>query len=115
MSRNDSNLRIDSFNIHRLVIAGVTVGSKYFSDVFFTNSRYAKVKISSYYLCITQSSSAMELSFILVESHQPIDFWSSRFYHVTTKGMVGLGGMGGVVFRANLISFCRLAVFLLLN
>ncbi|KAI8580092.1 hypothetical protein K450DRAFT_239349 [Umbelopsis ramanniana AG] len=43
MSRNDSNLRIDSFNIHRLIIAGVTVGSKYFSDVFFTNSRYAKV------------------------------------------------------------------------
>jgi len=43
MSRNDSNLRIDSFNIHRLIIAGVTVGSKFFSDVFFTNSRYAKV------------------------------------------------------------------------
>ncbi|KAH8548821.1 cyclin-domain-containing protein [Umbelopsis sp. PMI_123] len=43
MSRNDSNLRIDSFNIHRLIIAGVTVASKYFSDVFFTNSRYAKV------------------------------------------------------------------------
>ncbi|KAI0699840.1 cyclin-domain-containing protein [Cytidiella melzeri] len=34
---------IDSFNIHRLVIAGVTVASKFFSDVFYTNSRYAKV------------------------------------------------------------------------
>lgn len=45
MSRNDSNLRIDSFNIHRLIIAGVTVGSKFFSDVFFTNSRYAKVNL----------------------------------------------------------------------
>jgi PHO85 cyclin-6/7 len=33
---------IDSYNIHRLVIAGVTVASKFFSDVFFTNSRYAK-------------------------------------------------------------------------
>ncbi|KAJ2961641.1 hypothetical protein NQZ79_g3110 [Umbelopsis isabellina] len=43
MSRNDSNLRIDSFNIHRLIIAGVTVASKFFSDVFFTNCRYAKV------------------------------------------------------------------------
>lgn len=34
---------IDSFNVHRLVIAGVTVASKFFSDVFYTNSRYAKV------------------------------------------------------------------------
>lgn len=37
----------DSFNIHRLIIAGVTCASKFFSDVFYTNSRYAKV---SYYL-----------------------------------------------------------------
>jgi PHO85 cyclin-6/7 len=35
---------IDNFNIHRLVIAGVTVASKFFSDVFYTNSRYAKVR-----------------------------------------------------------------------
>lgn len=34
---------IDSYNLHRLVIAGVTVASKFFSDVFYTNSRYAKV------------------------------------------------------------------------
>ncbi|KAG8730788.1 hypothetical protein FRC11_005809 [Ceratobasidium sp. 423] len=34
---------IDSYNIHRLLIAGVTVASKFFSDVFYTNSRYAKV------------------------------------------------------------------------
>lgn len=34
---------VDSFNIHRLVIAGVTCAAKFFSDVFFTNSRYAKV------------------------------------------------------------------------
>ena len=38
---------VDSFNIHRLVIAGVTVASKFFSDVFYTNSRYAKVNPSS--------------------------------------------------------------------
>jgi hypothetical protein len=37
---------VDSFNIHRLVIAGVTCASKFFSDVFYTNSRYAKVKKS---------------------------------------------------------------------
>jgi hypothetical protein len=34
---------IDSYNVHRLVIAGITVASKFFSDVFYTNSRYAKV------------------------------------------------------------------------
>ncbi|WWD08826.1 hypothetical protein V865_006940 [Kwoniella europaea PYCC6329] len=37
------NFAIDSYNVHRLVIAGVTVASKFFSDVFYTNSRYAKV------------------------------------------------------------------------
>jgi len=36
---------IDSYNVHRLVIAGITVASKFFSDVFYTNSRYAKVSI----------------------------------------------------------------------
>lgn len=34
---------VDSYNVHRLVIAGITVASKFFSDVFYTNSRYAKV------------------------------------------------------------------------
>ena len=38
----DSRFAIDSYNVHRLVIAGVTVASKFFSDVFYTNSRYAK-------------------------------------------------------------------------
>lgn len=37
---------VDSFNIHRLVIAGITCASKFFSDVFYTNSRYAKVCFS---------------------------------------------------------------------
>lgn len=41
---------IDSFNVHRLVIAGVTVASKFFSDVFYTNSRYAKVSCFAYFL-----------------------------------------------------------------
>ncbi|KAI8331053.1 cyclin-domain-containing protein [Chlamydoabsidia padenii] len=36
-------LRIDSYNIHRLIITGVMIASKLFSDVFFTNARYAKV------------------------------------------------------------------------
>ncbi|KAH8118473.1 cyclin PHO80-like protein, partial [Phellopilus nigrolimitatus] len=38
-----SRFVIDSYNVHRLVIVGVTVASKFFSDVFYTNSRYAKV------------------------------------------------------------------------
>ena len=37
---------VDSFNIHRLIIAGVTCASKFFSDVFYTNSRYAKVGLN---------------------------------------------------------------------
>ncbi|WWC87678.1 uncharacterized protein L201_002569 [Kwoniella dendrophila CBS 6074] len=40
---NKKSFAIDSYNVHRLVIAGVTVASKFFSDVFYTNSRYAKV------------------------------------------------------------------------
>jgi hypothetical protein len=42
---------VDSFNIHRLVIAGVTCASKFFSDVFYTNSRYAKVNRSAMWWC----------------------------------------------------------------
>jgi len=34
---------VDSFNIHRLIISAVTCASKFFSDIFYTNSRYAKV------------------------------------------------------------------------
>ncbi|KAJ1905010.1 cyclin-like protein interacting with PHO85 [Coemansia sp. IMI 209127] len=34
---------VDAYSIHRLIITGVTIGAKWFSDVFFTNSRYAKV------------------------------------------------------------------------
>lgn len=37
---------VDSFNIHRLIIATVTCASKFFSDIFYTNSRYAKVCLS---------------------------------------------------------------------
>ncbi|KAG6853279.1 hypothetical protein H0H87_008697 [Tephrocybe sp. NHM501043] len=39
----DHSFVVDSFNIHHFVIAGVTIASKFFSDVFYTNSRYAKV------------------------------------------------------------------------
>lgn len=45
---------VDSFNIHRLVIAGVTCASKFFSDIFYTNSRYAKVSLPP--PCVLSSS-----------------------------------------------------------
>ncbi|KAI8992234.1 cyclin PHO80-like protein, partial [Pilobolus umbonatus] len=38
-----AGFKVDSYNLHRLLIAGVMVSSKLFSDVFFTNTRYAKV------------------------------------------------------------------------
>ena len=41
---------VDSYNMHRLVIAGVTCASKFFSDVFYTNSRYAKVSSPRLYI-----------------------------------------------------------------
>ena len=51
MSQNKLDpLRIDSYNIHRLVIAGVMISSKFFSDVFYTNTRYAKVSFIRYKL-----------------------------------------------------------------
>lgn len=34
---------LDSYNIHRLIIAGITVSTKFFSDFFYSNSRYARV------------------------------------------------------------------------
>lgn len=43
-TENSQFFVVDSYNIHRLVIAGVTCASKFFSDVFYTNSRYAKVR-----------------------------------------------------------------------
>ncbi|KAI7893411.1 cyclin-domain-containing protein [Mucor mucedo] len=36
-------LHIDSYNVHRLIITGLMISSKLYSDVFFTNTRYAKV------------------------------------------------------------------------
>ena len=38
---------IDSYNVHRLVIAGVAIASSFFADIFYTNSRYAKVRDAS--------------------------------------------------------------------
>ncbi|ORX42967.1 cyclin-domain-containing protein, partial [Piromyces finnis] len=34
---------INSYNIHRLLIIGIMIAAKFYSDIFFTNSHYAKV------------------------------------------------------------------------
>ncbi|KAF2810172.1 cyclin-domain-containing protein, partial [Mytilinidion resinicola] len=56
---------VDSFNIHRLVIAGVTCASKFFSDVFYTNSRYAKASNSVGGLPLIELNH-LELQFLLL-------------------------------------------------
>lgn len=49
---------IDSYNVHRLVIAGITISSKFHSDVFYTNSRYAKVR----FVVVTKRASLSDCS-----------------------------------------------------
>ncbi|SCU86013.1 LADA_0D11628g1_1 [Lachancea dasiensis] len=39
----DQMFVMDSYNIHRLIISAVTVSTKFFSDFFYSNSRYARV------------------------------------------------------------------------
>ncbi|KAI8575650.1 hypothetical protein K450DRAFT_260850 [Umbelopsis ramanniana AG] len=43
IARRQSSFVISSFNIHRLLITSLTVASKFVSDVFYANARYAKV------------------------------------------------------------------------
>lgn len=38
-----SPITVDSYSIHRLIISSIMLSAKLFSDVFFTNHRYAKV------------------------------------------------------------------------
>ncbi|TFK85071.1 cyclin-domain-containing protein [Polyporus arcularius HHB13444] len=70
---------IDMYNVHRLVIAGVTVASKFFSDVFYTNSRYAKVGG----LPLSELNQ-LELQFLLLNnfslmiSQEEMQFYSSK-------------------------------------
>ncbi|KAH8552531.1 cyclin-domain-containing protein [Umbelopsis sp. PMI_123] len=43
IARRQSSFVISSYNIHRLLITSLTVASKFVSDVFYANARYAKV------------------------------------------------------------------------
>ena len=40
---DDTNLVVNSFNIHRLIITSFTIAVKFLSDTFYTNSHFAKV------------------------------------------------------------------------
>lgn len=67
---------IDSYNVHRLVIAGVTVASKFFSDVFYTNSRYARVSL-------------VPAAFYLFHPSVPGELGSGgNFHHTGHRGLV---------------------------
>lgn len=52
---------MDSHNIHRLIIAGTTVSTKFFSDFFYSNSRYARVGGIS-----LQELNYLELQFLIL-------------------------------------------------
>ncbi|KAJ3185809.1 hypothetical protein HDU85_001178 [Gaertneriomyces sp. JEL0708] len=41
--REPKLMRVDSYNVHRLLIAGIVVAVKFLSDVFFTNRHMSKV------------------------------------------------------------------------
>ncbi|KAK9765195.1 cyclin-like protein interacting with PHO85 [Basidiobolus ranarum] len=40
---DDSTFAIDSYNIHRFIIVAIMISTKFFSDIFYTNTRYSKV------------------------------------------------------------------------
>lgn len=52
---------MDSYSIHRLIIAGVTVCTKFLSDFFYSNSRYARVGGIS-----LQELNSLELQFLFL-------------------------------------------------
>ncbi|KAF9157663.1 hypothetical protein DFQ26_008492 [Actinomortierella ambigua] len=92
---------IDSYNIHRLIIAGVMVSAKFFSDVFFTNSRYAKVgglpvwelnQLELEFLTLNNFSLAISIDELQTYGDQLIKHW--RCEEVAQRGGGGGGGSG---------------------
>ncbi|CAG8621919.1 11135_t:CDS:2 [Ambispora gerdemannii] len=64
---------IDSFNIHRLIISGIMVSSKFFSDVFFTNSRYAKLELE--FLVLNEFRLAINIEELQRYGNQLLKHW----------------------------------------
>lgn len=74
---------VDSFNIHRLVMAGVTCASKFFSDVFYTNSRYAKVidiLVPNIFLILLETMLTDFLTRLVDFLFLNLIIWSYNFY-----------------------------------
>ena len=80
---------VDSYNVHRLIIAGITVSSKFFSDVFYTNSRYAKVV----YLILALTNKRLGRRTTIVGTQSSRTEFSATFgfwaLHIT-RGFTGL-------------------------
>lgn len=76
---------VDSFNIHRLIISGVTCASKFFSDVFYTNSRYGKVSLVLRFALYSDSANGYRL----VVFHLPNSTtWRCSSSSSTTSGFL---------------------------
>lgn len=75
---------VDSFNIHRLVISGVTCASKFFSDVFYTNSRYAKVHSCTIFVSLAAFIRTNARNRSEVSLSRNLITWSCSFSSLTT-------------------------------
>ncbi|KAK3386298.1 hypothetical protein B0T20DRAFT_140415 [Sordaria brevicollis] len=89
---------VDSFNIHRLIIAGVTCASKFFSDVFYTNSRYAKVgglplpelnHLELQFLLLNDFRLAVPVEDLEAYATMLVEFYAREVVAQTTRGRAG--------------------------
>ncbi|AET39398.1 PHO85 cyclin family protein Ecym_4336 [Eremothecium cymbalariae DBVPG len=72
---------MDSYNIHRLIIAAVTVSTKFFSDFFYSNSRYARVGgISLHELNRLELQFSILCDFELIVSVQELQRYADLLY-----------------------------------
>ena len=94
---------VDSFNIHRLVISGVTCASKFFSDVFYTNSRYAKV-------CHSPHSPARAIIPLLPHNSAITRVWNVTDNYCKKVGGLPLAELNHLELQFLLLNDFRLAV-----
>ncbi|KAJ7868058.1 cyclin-domain-containing protein [Mycena olivaceomarginata] len=71
----DRKFVIDSYNVHRLVIAGVTTASKFLSDICYPNSRWAKVGGLS-----QAELNELELQFVLLNDFRLVSGFGPTSY-----------------------------------
>ncbi|KAI9486989.1 MAG: cyclin-domain-containing protein [Benjaminiella poitrasii] len=92
-----TSVRIDSYNIHRLIISGIMVSSKLYSDVFFTNTRYAKVgglpvselnMLELEFLSLNNFSLFVSLEELQHYGDQLLSHWNKEQQDISTKNEV---------------------------